>query len=181
MTAFVGSLEISVCGKKTVLELLHRVPGLDVSNPKAVAVPEAVTTAGAETLILTPVSLVLTKLYNLRQIPQDKRQDLFHLKISLNACRGFVSEALLQAAKFALWNCNRLIQAHGQPRNQRLEKEHGFKVCGERANSDFLTASRGQAKLAEEPQGVISASASASRCDHRPRPPRGCALLASFS
>lgn len=54
LTGLVGALEILVSGRRTVLELLHRVPGLDVNNPNAVAVPQAITKTGAETLIKTP-------------------------------------------------------------------------------------------------------------------------------
>ncbi len=128
MTFLIGAIEVNAAGKKTALELLHRVPGLDTQDSEAVAVPEAMTRGGKEALILTPVSLVLTKLYNLRHFSQEDRHDLLHLQISLMTSRAFISEVVLRDARFALWNCNRLIHAQREARNQRLERQHGLQI-----------------------------------------------------
>jgi len=128
MTVFVGAIAVIAAGKKTSLEMLRRVPGLDTQDPEAAAVPEAVTKDGKEALILTPVSLVLSKLYNLRRFPQEDRHDLLHLRISLKASCAFISAVVSRDARFALWNCNRLIRAQGEPRNRRLERRHGFQI-----------------------------------------------------
>ena len=128
MTLFVGAIPVVAAGKKTALELLRRVPGLDTQNPEAAAVPEAVTKDGKEVLILTPVSLVLSKLYNLRRFSQKERHDLLHLQICLRASCVFISEVVSRDARFALWNCNRLIRAQRELRNQRLERRHGFQI-----------------------------------------------------
>lgn len=128
MTLLIGAIEVSVAGKKTVLEMLRRVPGLDVEDPNAVALPEAIASTGSETLILTPVSLVLTKLHGLRRFPQNDRQDLLHLQISLAACQEFLSEVVLRDTSYTLWNCNRLIRASQESRNQRLERKYLFRI-----------------------------------------------------
>lgn len=128
MTFLVGAIEIDAAGKKTALELLHRVPGLDTDDPDAVAVPEPVAKSRKEALVLTPVSLVLAKLYNLRHFAQKDRHDLLHLQISLNTSQAFISEVILKDPKLALWNCKRLIRAQREGPNQRLERRHGFQL-----------------------------------------------------
>jgi hypothetical protein len=128
MTCFLGAMQINAAGKKTALELLSRVPGLDSKNPESVAVPEVLTKTGKEVLVLTPVSLVVVKLYNLRRFDQKDRQDLLHLQISLQSSRYFISEVIPRDARFGLWNCHRLIDAQHSKANRRLEREHHFKI-----------------------------------------------------
>ena len=145
MTFLVGAIEVNAAGKKTALELLHRVPGLDSDEPNAVALPEALTKSGKVVLVLTPVSLVLSKLYNLRHFSQEDRHDLMHLKTSVSASRAFISEIVSRDPKFALWNCKRLIRAQQEARNQRLERQHGFRLLSGIPIESIRAASQGQA------------------------------------
>jgi hypothetical protein len=154
MTFLVGVIEVDAAGKNTALELLHRVPGLDTDEPDSVAVPVAMTKSGKEALVLTPVSLVLTKLYNLRHFSQEDRHDLLHLQISLEASRAFISEVVSKDPKLALWNCKRLIRAHREESNQRLERQHGFQLLSGipiesigAATQDQTIPAEGRAKL----------------------------------
>jgi hypothetical protein len=130
ITLLLGSIALETKGKKTALEVLHHVPGLDSANPLSAAVPAGLPTAGGgrEFLVLSPVSLVLAKLHALRHFSQEQRQDLAHLQVSLKASKMFIAEALKQSARLALWNCNRLIDAHRQKPNQKLEQKHGFQI-----------------------------------------------------
>ena len=116
--------------EKTALEMLHTVPGLDSINPSSVAVLENVSSEDRKRklLVLSPVSLVLTKLHGLRHFPQDDRQDLLHLKVSLSASKAFITELLRESARMALWNCNRRIEAHRQRPNRILEQFHNFEI-----------------------------------------------------
>jgi len=130
MTLLVGTIQLEIGGQKTALEILHAVPGLDSANPRRTAVPEEVQAAGGrrKLLVMSPVSLVLAKLHALRHFPQEDRQDLIHLQVSLKASKAFITEVLKQSARLALWNCNRLIEAYCQKPNQKLEQKHGFQI-----------------------------------------------------
>ena len=94
MTFLVSAIEVNAAVERTALELLNRVPGLDTDEPDAVAVPEVMTKRGKEALVLTPVSFVLTELYNLRHFSQEDRHDLPHLQISLRTSRCFIAEVV---------------------------------------------------------------------------------------
>lgn len=124
-THLVGAIGISVAGKQTALEVLQTVVGLD-SNHRDVAMP--ITYEGNKLLVLSPVSLVITKLHALRQFDQKDRQDLLHVLVSLKASRSFISEAIRENPRFGLWNCNRLIASQKHRPNRKLEREHGFQI-----------------------------------------------------
>jgi hypothetical protein len=130
MTLLVGAIALEAGGKKTSLEVLHAVPGLDSPYPQTTAVPEEVVakTGRGKLLVLSPVSLALTKLHALRHFPQDNRQDLLHLLVCLKASRMFIEEILKQDTRLALWNCNRLIDVQRQKPIQKLEQKYRFKI-----------------------------------------------------
>lgn len=130
MTLLVGAFAIEAGGCHSTVEMLHAVPGLDSANPSAVAVPAEVADGPKKRklLVLSPVSLVLAKLHALRHFPQDDRQDLLHLRISLQTSKCFITETLLQDARLALWNCHRLIDARLQKPNRKLELKHDFRI-----------------------------------------------------
>jgi hypothetical protein len=95
MTLLIGAIEIKAGGKKTTLEMLHSVPGLDSANPLNTAVSEEFQSEPGKQklLIMSPVSLVLAKLHALRHFPQKDRQDLVHLQASLEASKTFIADA----------------------------------------------------------------------------------------
>jgi hypothetical protein len=129
MTLLVGAIELQIDGKKTALEVLHTVPGLDSDNPDSAAAAEEIPEKpGSKLMVLSPVSLVMSKLHGLRHFPQEGRQDLIHLRVCLKTSARFIQDVLSQDTKLALWNCNRLIDAQRQARNQRLEKKYGFRI-----------------------------------------------------
>ena len=79
--------------------------------------------------VLTPVSLVLTKLHALRRFDQKERNDELHLKVSLEASRKFIAELLgEQEARLALRECERLIAAHQSKPYRKLEKQAQFNL-----------------------------------------------------
>jgi hypothetical protein len=126
MTALVGAIALSVGGRKTALEMLNSVPGIDSKNRLAVAIEE--TLDEQKLLTMSPVSLVIIKLYALRRFDQKDRRDLQHLRVSLQTARLFIAAALQEKPQFSLWNCNRLIQAQRSKANRRLEHEHQFGI-----------------------------------------------------
>jgi len=147
MTALAGAIGLSVAGKRTALEMLHAVPGIDSNDPFAVAMEERLD--DRKLLVLSPVSLVLAKLHALRHFDQTDRQDLFHLQVSLRASELFIAEGLAKDLRFALWNCNRLINAHRQKPNQRLEREHSFQILSAIPIISIQTAAQDTARPAE--------------------------------
>jgi hypothetical protein len=118
-------------GEKTLVEFINTVPGLDTFNPEKASVRQLFTTGTRpkNLLVLSPVSLVLAKLYALRAFDQAERQDELHLKVSLVTANRFIVQ-LLQETKIkqALWNIERLIAASQNKPYQRLEAKHGFTV-----------------------------------------------------
>jgi hypothetical protein len=129
MTILVGAIAIKAAETNTALEIIHTVPGLDTTNPLTAAVCEVVQTPHPhKLLILSPISLVLAKIHALRHFSQEGRQDYSHLCVCLEASRIFIAELLSQNVRFALWNCQRLIDIHGQKPFQKQEQTFGFKI-----------------------------------------------------
>jgi len=78
---------------------------------------------------LSPVSLVLSKLHALRHFDQEQRQDELHLRVCLKACLEFIAQLVRQqAVRAALWNCERLIEAHQRKPNARLAAQYDFSI-----------------------------------------------------
>ncbi len=109
---------------KTLVEFINTVPGLDTFNPEKASVRQLFN-AGARQkalLVLSPVSLVLAKLYALRAFDQTDRQDELHLRVSLVTANRFIIQLLQEGEiKQMLWNVERLIAASHNKPYQRLE------------------------------------------------------------
>jgi hypothetical protein len=131
MTVWVGAIPLTIHGKKTLVEFLHTVPGLDTNDPVKAAVKQQYRAKSLKRTIpvLSPVSLVMAKLHALRHFKQDAREDEFHLKISLQSSRGFLMELLEQREiRHLLWNCERLIAASQMKPYRGLEKHYHFEI-----------------------------------------------------
>ena len=129
MTVWVGAIEMTIHGQKTLVEFLHTVPGLDTNDPVQASV-EQVYEAGSvrKTIpVLSPVSLTLAKLHALRHFNQDTREDETHLRVSLLASNHFLQELLgKQEIHQLLWNCERLIAASSLKPYRRLQSQYKF-------------------------------------------------------
>jgi hypothetical protein len=131
MTAWVGGIPMILKGEKTIVEFINTVPGLDAFNPEKASVRQLFSTGTQQNklLVLSPVSLVLAKLYALRAFDQTERQDELHLKVSLVTANHFIGQLLREAKiKQVLWNVERLIAGSQNKPYQRLEAQHGFKI-----------------------------------------------------
>jgi hypothetical protein len=131
MTVWVGAIQIRISGEETLAEFLHFIPGLDTPYPEKAAVEQTYREPSIEKVIqvLTPVSLVLTKLHALRRFDQKERNDELHLKVSLRASREFIAELLAeQEARRALRECERLIAAHQSKPYRKLEQQSQFNL-----------------------------------------------------
>lgn len=131
MTTWVGGIPMILKGEKTMVEFINTVPGLDAFNPEKVSVRQLFS-AGLQQkklLVLSPVSLVLAKLYALRAFDQTERQDELHLNVSLVTANRFIGQLLREAKiKQVLWNVERIIACSQNKPYKRLEAQHGFKV-----------------------------------------------------
>ena len=131
MTVWAGAIQLRINGEETLAEFLHSIPGLDTPYPEKASVEQTYREPSVEKVIrvLTPVSLVLTKLHALRRFDQKERNDALHLKVSLNASRKFIAELLgEQEARLALRECERLIAAHQSKPYRKLEKQGQFNL-----------------------------------------------------
>jgi hypothetical protein len=131
MTVWSGAIHFSIDGKRTLADFLHTVPGLEVLNPvKASSLVQYV--AGGidkKIQVLTPVSLIASKLHCLRHFSQEKRNDEQHLRICLQTARQFLAEILGQREIRPLfWNIERLISAHRFKPYRKLEQSLGFNL-----------------------------------------------------
>jgi hypothetical protein len=127
MTVWVGAIELSIQGKKTLVEFLHTVPGLDTNDPaKASVEQEYVAGSIRKTiLVLSPISLTLAKLHALRHFNQEGREDESHLRLTLQASNRFLQELLkAQEIRQLLWNCERLITVSCLKPYRKLQSQH---------------------------------------------------------
>jgi hypothetical protein len=131
MTIWVGGIQISLKGEKTVVDFINTVPGLDSFNAEKASVRQLFEngTHRKEFLVLSPISLVLAKLYALKAFDQAERQDELHLKVSLKTANRFIGQLLREGeVKQVLFNVERLIAASQNKPYRRLETQYGFEV-----------------------------------------------------
>lgn len=149
MTVWVGAVELSINGKKSLAEIIHTVPGLDTNEPEQASVLEQF--EGRKLYVLSPVSLVLAKLHALRHFDQADRQDEEHLRVCLESCRHYLGELLAGShVRVALREVERLITAQGMKAFQKLEKARGFKVLSAIPIERFQRAAKEAALSAAE-------------------------------
>jgi len=154
MTVWVGAVPFEVNGRRTLAEFLHSIPGLDTNDPEAASLEqEFQLSGGARTiLVLTPVSLVFTKIHGLRHFDQADRDDAVHLKICLASLRPFFAE-LMQPKYFGLvsWNVRRLVDCAQMRPNQKIAAQYGFDIlsavpvdaiCAQADRNDWPDADR---------------------------------------
>ncbi len=131
MTVWVGGITLNINGEKTLVEFINTVPGLDSIVEEKASIPQLFSTGDTQKslLVLSPVSLVLAKLYALRAFDQDGRQDELHLKTSLVTANHFIKQLLHETKiKQVLWNVERLIAVSQYNPYRRLQEKHGFEI-----------------------------------------------------
>jgi hypothetical protein len=146
MTVWVGGIPMTIKGERTLVEFINAVPGLDTFDPEKASVRQRFSTGKhAKWLqVLSPVSLVLAKLYALRAFDQTDRQDKLHLKVSLVTANRFLIQLLQEGkTKQVLWNVERLIAAGQNKPYRRLEARHGFKILSAIPAPQIRSASTG--------------------------------------
>lgn len=124
MTVLSGIALCTIGAVKTQIEFLHTVPGLDINARESTTVKQK--WMDLSITLLDPISLLITKLHALRNFRQDNRQDALHLKVCLLASNAFITEALGQSGKLALWYVERILRLAVQSRHLRLAAKYGF-------------------------------------------------------
>ena len=129
ITALAGVIPIRIEERETSIEIVRTVPGVATNLVQALAVE--MTWRDKTVRVLDPISLLACKIELALTVPQQKRQDVEHLKILLPCVRGFLRELLRQVeqggvpAKGWLGAVNRLAKltksAHGRQAARKFE------------------------------------------------------------
>ena len=131
MTVWSGAIQLEITGKSSLADFLHTIPGLEILDPEKAAAIQQYNSGGVNRVIrvLTPISLIMSKLHCLRHFPQEGRNDELHLRICLKTARHFLTQALEQGElRQLLWNIERLVSAHHLKPYRRLETSLGFNL-----------------------------------------------------
>ena len=153
MTVWVGAIELTIHGKKTLVEFVHTVPGLDTNDPAQASVEQEYAAGSVRKAIpvLSPVSLTLAKLHALRHFNQEAREDESHLRVSLLASHRFLQELLKQQEiRPMLWNCERLIAASYLKPYRRLQLQYKLDLLSAIPVEDIRRESAKQDQSAED-------------------------------
>jgi hypothetical protein len=92
MTALAGSIPILLGDTRSNIEIVRRVPGVIDDQLEATAIDFEI--HGIRSRVVQPILLVAAKLYLACKVPQEKRQDVKHLKIIIICARAFLRDVL---------------------------------------------------------------------------------------
>lgn len=126
MTALAGIVPVQIGGQQTVIEVVHRVPGV----PRLAGTPP-IEARWEQTMIrvLDPVSLLACKLELAATVPQKNRRDAQHLKILVPCVRAFLRDLLQQVevkrlpAKIWLKVASRVLKLTTSRRARKINAE----------------------------------------------------------
>jgi hypothetical protein len=91
MTALAGIIPFQIGDLKSNIEIVRRIPGVS-GSVDALAIQAEWN--GKNIRVLDPISLLACKLELVASVPQQKRQDVAHLKILVPCVRAFLNEFL---------------------------------------------------------------------------------------
>jgi hypothetical protein len=100
LTALAGAIPITLGHLKSNIEVVRVIPGVKPGSLEALAVEAE--WGGKQIRVMDPVSLMACKLRLALTLPQDKRQDVAHLKILVLCVRGFLREFLHEVERGAV-------------------------------------------------------------------------------
>jgi hypothetical protein len=125
MTNLSGIIRINLVDRMINIDVLHHVPGLEDADPTRVSLP--LSFGDHPLLALDPISLIVSKLHNLRHIDQTDRNDLAQLKISLLVARYFIGDAFRQGVRTGLNYCKRIFEIGLHASNQNAFEMHSIR------------------------------------------------------
>ncbi len=129
MTALSGSIPVQIGDLKSAIEVVRRIPGVTGSVDTLAVQAEW---NGQTIRVLDPISLLASKLELVATVPQEKRQDVAHLKILLPCVRAFLNEFLQQVeraeipARHWLGAVNRVLKLTTNNRARKIAVKHGI-------------------------------------------------------
>lgn len=117
MTALSGSIPFQIGGLKSAIEVVRRIPGVAGSVDTLAVQAEW---NGQTIRVLDPISLLASKLELVATVPQEKRQDVAHLKILLPCVRAGIP------ARHWLGAVNRVLKLTSTHRAKKIDAKHGI-------------------------------------------------------
>jgi hypothetical protein len=126
MTNLSGIIRVRVVDRLINIDVLHRVPGLEEVDPRRVTLP--LNFGDHPILVLDPISLIASKLHNLRHFNQSGRNDLEQLKLTIQVAGFFIEDAFRSGVRVGLNYCKRVFEMALHASNQNTFKKHSIKM-----------------------------------------------------
>jgi hypothetical protein len=127
MTALAGTIPFQIGDLESNIEIVRRIPGVS-SSVDALAIRAE--WEGKTIRVLDPISLLACKLELVARVPQDKRQDVMHLRILVPCVRAFLNEFLQRVehgeipARHWLGAANQVLKLTTTRRAQKVASRH---------------------------------------------------------
>jgi hypothetical protein len=121
-TLLSGVVRVPIDGELVSIDVLHAVPGVDEINWD-----KAATTLNFNSqpvLVLDPISLIASKLHNLRHFDQADRRDAEQLRLAIRVAHLFLGRMFVHNLKTGLGYMKRLIEIATLPANQPTLKKN---------------------------------------------------------
>jgi len=125
-TVLSGILQLWAGGKHLKVDVLHSVPGVPDADWDRITI--VVESKVGPVRTLDPISLIGSKLHNLKNFDQSERQDLNQLLICLKIARIFLARALREDIRRGLTYVKRLLDIACMGNNQAVFKEHKIPI-----------------------------------------------------
>ena len=130
----VGVIRFVAGGQETNIEVVFKVPGLDVSNPEKLGVEAEL--GGRMIRVLDPISLLYSKVHCVLKYDQKDRQDVSHVRVLVPCVRAFLKEALARPEKQAslvrgmISAMERAMKLAQSSKGRKLAIQHGIRWEG---------------------------------------------------
>ena len=127
MTALAGTIPFQIGDLKSNIEIVRRIPGVS-GSVDALAIQAEWN--GKIIRVLDPISLLACKLELVASVPQQKRQDVAHLKILVPCVRAFLNEFLQRVergeipARHWLGAANQVLKLTTDHRARKIASKH---------------------------------------------------------
>lgn len=126
-TALSGIVRVHIGGSLVSIDVLRKVPGVDETSwDKATAI---VNFQSGSVRVLDPISLIASKLHNLRHFDQTGRNDADQLKLCVRIAAIFVEQAFVRNVRLGLFYVKRLIRIMQLPGNDSTIRAHSVRLA----------------------------------------------------
>lgn len=127
MTALAGVIPLRIGDEQSNIEIVRRVPGISAALDDFAIEAKW---GDKNIRVLNPISLLASKLELVATVPQDKRNDVLHLKILAPCVRAFLEQVLQQVdrqeipARDWLGLTNQVLKLTGDQRAEKIGSKH---------------------------------------------------------